>query len=282
MAGKRQVQDPPRTPPTVTPDVALNLIRTRIVKAHEVLEQPSLTNNDHAIWKNTTRDVLVRAFGSDSPNVAAVIERPHLGGYPMNAGDEWWSNKRKEILRNQVGLLGSCIEQLETDIAVSHSNSIPHQKSELGASTTAFLVHGRDDGKKSEVARLLQRLGIEVVILHEQANTGRTLIEKFEAHASTAQFAVVLLTADDVGGLAGASPSELQSRARQNVILELGYFFGKLGRGRVCALYEKEVELPSDIHGIAFVQLDDGGAWQFQLARELKNVGFQFDSNVLL
>jgi predicted nucleotide-binding protein len=99
---------------------------------------------------------------------------------------------------------------------------------------------------KESVARFLEKLDLRPIILHEQPNKGRTVIEKFEAHSDVG-FAVVLLTPDDVGGLA-SSPDKLSRRARQNVILELGYFIGKLGRAKVCALYKEGVEIPSDIH----------------------------------
>jgi predicted nucleotide-binding protein len=86
------------------------------------------------------------------------------------------------------------------------------------------------------------------IVLHEQASRGKTVIEQFEAHADV-EFAVVLLTGNDVGA-AKSEPAKLQPRARQNVILELGCFTGRIGRDRVCALYENGVELPSDYDGV--------------------------------
>src|SRR5690606_12147790 len=83
-----------------------------------------------------------------------------------------------------------------------------------------FIVHGHDDGAREAVARFLERIGLEAVILHEQANQGRTIIEKVVAHSDVG-FAVVLLTPDDEGCAKGGKP---EPRARQNVLLELGYF----------------------------------------------------------
>jgi predicted nucleotide-binding protein len=147
-----------------------------------------------------------------------------------------------------------------------------------------FIVHGRDDERKLSVARLLERTGPHrVTILHEQPNRGRTLIEKFEDNAAASDYAVILLTADDVGGLrpdTDAEPS-LSSRARQNVVFEMGFFAGALGRTNVCVLYEDGVELPSDIAGVAYVPLDAGGAWQSKLLLELRSVGFEYDLNKL-
>jgi predicted nucleotide-binding protein len=144
------------------------------------------------------------------------------------------------------------------------------------ASRRVFIVHGHEEAAKEKVARLVERLGLEAIILHEQPNKGRTIIEKFTDHADVS-FAIVLMTADDVGGVKGMSSQELKPRARQNVVLELGYFLGRLGRGRVCAVFDTEVEMPSDYAGVLFLPLDDGGAWRSQLAKEMKAAGIPID-----
>ena len=110
-----------------------------------------------------------------------------------------------------------------------------------------------------------------IVVLHEQANAGRTLLKKFEAHASSAAYAVVLLTPDD---RSGARDQDHQlARARQNVIFELGFFFGRLGRNRVAVLLAPGVEQPSDIAGLVYIAVDNGGSWKYALARELEAGG---------
>ena len=116
------------------------------------------------------------------------------------------------------------------------------------------------------------------IILHEQPNEGRTVIEKFEDHANVG-FAVILLTPDDEGRLrAGTRDSgALNPRARQNVLLELGFFLGKLGRERTCAITKGEVEIPSDYKGVVLTVMDDAGAWKKELARELKTAGMDLD-----
>ena len=127
------------------------------------------------------------------------------------------------------------------------------------------------------VARFLEKLRLDPIILHEQPSMGRTVIEKFEAHADVG-FAVVLLTPDDMGGL--ASGGEVKPRARQNVILELGYFIGSLGRAKVCALYVEGVEIPSDIHGVLYVSYDAAGGWRLKLASEIRAAGLPVDMNL--
>ena len=135
-------------------------------------------------------------------------------------------------------------------------------------SKKVFVVHGRDDQTKSRVARFLEILGLTPVILHEQSNQGRTIIEKFEQHADVS-FAVVLLTPDDVGGLRSGQTT-LERRPRQNVIFEMGYFIGRLGRSRVCAITKGEVEIPSDYSGVLYIELDNSEEWQAALGKELR------------
>lgn len=144
-----------------------------------------------------------------------------------------------------------------------------------------FVVHGRDDGTRQAVARVIEQLGLDAVLLDEQPNQGRTVIKKFEEEAGEVGFAVVLLTPDDEGRLRGEN-NELSPRARQNVVFELGYFAASLGRNRVCALRKNDVEIPSDYQGVIYIPMDDAGGWRFQLARELQAAGFEADANRLL
>lgn len=140
-----------------------------------------------------------------------------------------------------------------------------------------FIVHGHDDATKETVARFIEKLGLRAVVLHEQPNSGKTIIEKFEAH-SNVSFAVVLLTPDDIGA-SSADSENLRPRARQNVILELGFFLGKIGRDKVCVLYKEGVEIPSDYQGVLYTVYDSRGAWRPKLADELKHAGFAVDLN---
>jgi predicted nucleotide-binding protein len=147
--------------------------------------------------------------------------------------------------------------------------------SEPKAKRRVLVVHGRNHEVRERVARFLMKLDLEPVLLDEQPALGRTLIEKLESQAGLS-FAVVILTGDDVGALA-ADADRLHSRARQNVIFELGFSVGRLGRERVCTLYEERVELPSDVHGVEYTPIDAAGAWRAKLARELYEAGFRFD-----
>lgn len=141
-----------------------------------------------------------------------------------------------------------------------------------------FIVHGHDDGARETVARFLERIGLEAVILHEQANQGRTIIEKVVANSDVG-FAVVLLTPDDEGCVKGGTP---EPRARQNVLLELGYFIGRLGRDKVCALKRGTLEIPSDFAGVVWETMDSNGGWKQALARELEAAGHSIDWNKVM
>ena len=138
-----------------------------------------------------------------------------------------------------------------------------------------FVIHGHDHGLRDMVARFLEGLGLEAVILQEQPDEGRTVIEKFEQHAQC-DFAVALFTPDDVGGL---HDDDLQPRARQNVIFEFGYFIGKFGRDRVRALVKGDPDIPTDYSGVLYIPLGESDSWKFQLLREMKSAGFDIDAN---
>jgi hypothetical protein len=140
-----------------------------------------------------------------------------------------------------------------------------------------FLVHGRDETSKQQIARFLEKLGLNPIILHEQPSAGKTIIEKFEEYAGRARFAVVLLTPDDVGG--PSDGSKTQPRARQNVIFELGFFVAALGRANVAALYKGGLEIPSDYGSVVYTELDDRDGWKLQLAKEIKAAGIDVDLN---
>lgn len=141
-----------------------------------------------------------------------------------------------------------------------------------------FVVHGHDLATARDVARALERVTRrDVVILHEQANRGATIIEKFEEHATNAAFAVIVLTADDLGR--AKSSRDERPRGRQNVIFEMGFFFGHLGRRRVMVLLDPDVEEPSDVQGIVYEPLDAAGRWKTALLRELSIAGIDADAS---
>ena len=275
MARRRNTQAESR-PPTVAPHEGAQLLIKQLDSGKELLSSGTFPEEAYSRWETLTRNYLEMAFGSDSANVRSVMDIGKYGGFPMDAGEAWWARHRAESLNEQLAILDGLIELLMTEAELQSSRTISNDPQELGH--RIFVVHGHNDAVLHGVARFMERLGQEIVILREQPNQGRTIIEKFEEYSDVG-FAVVLLTPDDVGGKAGQAAEELQGRARQNVIFELGYFIGKLGRRRVCALYLPEVEVPSDYSGVLFILLDDSGGWRLSLAKELKAAGLAVDMN---
>jgi predicted nucleotide-binding protein len=182
-----------------------------------------------------------------------------------------------ERQRRAVVLLEQAIKGPEEEIAYrgEQSSQAAEIASQSHPNNKVFLVHGRDDAAKNAVALFLRAIGLNPIILHQRPNGGRHLLTKFREEAEGAGFAVVLMTADDEGGLAGAT--DRWPRARQNVVFELGFFIGKLGPANVAALVKGDVEKPSDFDGIAYIPFDASNHWKTDLARELQHAKVPFD-----
>jgi predicted nucleotide-binding protein len=142
---------------------------------------------------------------------------------------------------------------------------------------SVFIVHGHDDLAKTEVARFLEKLKLNAIILHEQASSGSTIIEKIEKHTNVG-FGIVLYTPCDVGAKSG-NENNLKSRARQNVVFEHGFLIGKIGRKKVCALVKGDLEIPKDISDVVYVKMDN--SWKLQVAKELRESGYEIDMNLI-
>ncbi|MFM0512072.1 TIR domain-containing protein [Paraburkholderia sp. RL17-373-BIF-A] len=231
------------------------------------------------------RDTLERSFGYNTPRYnrfdgAGRLYEPMrpVGIFRRRSALE--ALLREEVRENIVralGLLQSAQASLRADLAdAMHQRPLPSSGKPL--SRRVFVAHGRDGDARERVASFLRKLSFEPIILHEQADLGRTVIEKVEAYGDV-DFAVVLLTPDDQGCTKG---EKLEPRARQNVLLELGYFLGHLGRHRVCALKRGELQIPSDFAGVVWKNMDDGNGWHLELARELKAAGHEVDVNKAL
>lgn len=145
-----------------------------------------------------------------------------------------------------------------------------------------FIVHGHDNEMKANVARVIEKLGLDPIILHEQPNMGRTIIEKFQSHSQNVSFAIILISPDDKGCKSDLFPKAVKYRARQNVILELGYFIGTLGREKVFVLAKtpEELEIPSDILAVLYTPYKNG--WEKELVKEMKACNIDVDMNKLV
>ena len=262
-------------------------LRAQRIDSYDELDKVGLEANN---WSKYNTNLLIVLFDTpipvdeytnfnysrltydDADNI--LIENPHVSDIREYRVNEYQADMEDSInsLMEIYERLELCYEPSDTLQRTSDADEIS-DTSQPAFGDKVFIVHGRDDGAKETVARFIESLGIEATILHEQPSGGRTIIEKIERYSGDACFAIVLFTPDDVGALRNEAEDEHNPRARQNVVFELGYFMGKLGRERVCPLFKGEVENPSDIDGIVYVTMDDAGAWRQQLRQEMEYAG---------
>ena len=284
MAAKKSADQPAERAFLAKPrDEVISRIRERIDAGRQLLDAEIASRDDferlrerYYTWDDVNRRLLEQLFTTPAIRDQYAAFHGAVFFADQTLGDEI-RDLQKDI-RDHVRRLESVIEQAAViDEAPSSASTPAVARAEVLADT--FIVHGRDEQRRKDVAAFLHRLtGREPIVLHEMPNSGRTLMEKFEANASTTAFAVIIATADDEGGL--LDEAERNARARQNVIFEFGYFCGAIGRKRVCLLYEDGVELPSDLAGVVYESFD--GPWQTRLAREMDAAGMEIDAKVLL
>lgn len=233
-------------------------------------------------WKQNVQSALRRMFGEDSPQLEQfnnVRYSPMVFG---GGSDTPFRRAFASGISNAQGILRAAVreyEDYEMPEAAPKSSRVEPVIAGSTHSRDVFLVHGHDEAMRETVIRFLERLDLNPIVLQERPSGGKTVIEKFEDAANVA-FAIVLLSPDDVGNVASKS-DELLARARQNAILELGFFVALLGRPNVCPLVKGDLDLPSDIHGIVYVPFE-GESWKLKLARELKHAGLEIDVQKML
>ena len=268
------------TPSLIDPKKGIELLNRQKEKLLAISKQTPIDMSAHDAWSNTTESCLIKIFGPESNNISEVIHASGGEGlsFGMDPSDRGEYNREK--IGNQLKMIDSCIEQLAIAIELDLQEEVVPNNPGVELGNKVFIVHGHNHVIKESVTLLLTRLKLHPIILHEQPNRGRTIIEKFTDY-SDVRFAVVILSADDVGAEKTKKES-LKLRTRQNVVLELGFFLGKLGRANVCPLYEAGVEIPSDYDGVVYLPLDKEGKWKFDLLKELKAAGFEVDANKIL
>ena len=247
----------------------------------ELMSMPR-SSQEFTKWHRNTRISIEYTFGEDSQYSRTFNSIEYSPGIVINGiPNQPFQEAYLGGLKYAESILESMLEEIEEywddDVQARAANGQP-STSEPITTNRVFVVHGRDEAAKHTLARYLGDLGLEPVILQEQPSQGRTIIEKFEEESQTVGFAVVLGTPDDIGALA-IDKDNLRPRMRQNVVLELGYFAGKLGRKRVCVLLKPDVERPSDYDGVIYIPLDDFGGWRTELDSELKAAGLQIGAS---
>ena len=225
-----------------------------------------------SLFSNSTMADRCWIFNDYTPSINAWL---HGGDLTVEEEFQQLVTKFRKRMNDQINDLEGIHDELDL-IPEQHSGSSDQDTTK---GNKVFIVHGRDLNAAEVIARAVEKLGLEAVILHEKPDEGKTIIEKLEARAKNASFAIVLLTPDDVGNLKDKADLGSNPRARQNVIFELGYFIGKLGRKQVRSIYKGEVESPSDIDGILYVKMDESGAWRQKLTQEMKSAGLPIDES---
>jgi len=235
-------------------------------------------------------DTLVEIFGADTVEynrfrIGSLDKAPISFYQEVSLGKVIEGYKRG--IAEAISTLETIVQLFNEKLADGEAEATPVSSQSGGETVTAkrmdknkvFIVHGRDDQAKLSAARFIEKLGLTAIILHEQANGGKTIIEKIEEHTNVG-FALVLYTPCDVGGLANDQSQSL--RARQNVVFEHGYLVAKLSRSNVCALVKGKVEVPSDINGVVYVPFDEANAWHIAVAKELRSAGYGIDMNKVI
>ena len=228
-------------------------------------------------WQRDTEVAISNAFGQSSDQVekfrnirffSTIVVGPRSDLLHQQAYDSG--------LKSTDALLQSLIDEVDEYWDDDSEPLLPESRDSRQSNTNrVFIIHGRDYGTRTAVTGFLRELGLEPVVLQDQASQGQTVIEKFERWAGV-DFAIALLTPDDVGG---PQDDNLQPRARQNAILELGYFMGKYGRDRVCALVRGTPEIPSDYSRVVYITFNESESWKIGLFKALKSAGFDIDAN---
>ena len=243
--------------------------------------------NDWKGWKNKSEVVVRQIFGNGSTihnKFTAVKYSPGM----YTAGTDFGPYRQGGV-RSACSVIEAGILELEladefgvppAAVGAIADKSETARLVDDSVRQDVFIVHGHDEATKLKTSEFLKDLVKRTpIILHKQPNKGRTLIEKFEESAETAAYAVVLATADDVGR--ANKDDNLSPRARQNVVFEMGFFIGAIGRGRVAVLYDEGIEEVGDMKGIVYIALDTAGAWRSQLAKEVGASGIPVDWSAL-
>ncbi|MFI5221309.1 MAG: TIR domain-containing protein [Bacteroidia bacterium] len=242
-------------------------LQNRQVTAFPQLEE---LQKDFATWDDFNEELLRRSFNKTDNEYFTDYNRctQWLGLDDVmhrrdTSSGEYKLNHEKKKINSAVINLERLVEKLP--LIDEDENIQSYTTTDKTFTNKCFVVHGHDEARKYEIARFIENdLRKRTIILHEQPNKGRTIIEKFEDY-SKVDFAVALWTADDEGK--SKTETDSKDRARQNVIFETGFFIGAIGRQNVIVLFEDGVEIPSDYSGVIFIRL--AGNWKDDLRKEV-------------
>lgn len=271
----------------VSKQKALELLKKRIEELDSL--PPRTADNDDLsefiTWKTNTTSTINNIF-NDSKYLDFKKISYSLSMWSSGMADSVYIDAHNDGLKKAKSFLSAYIKEIEDfweddNIVVTQQPkkiikqpTLPQAIKEK--SKDIFIVHGHDDGLVAKVQLFLNKIGLNGIVLHEQANLGKVILEKLEYYTNV-DFAIVLYTPCDLGK--AKEDEELKARARQNVVFEHGYLMGKLGRKNVTFLVDAEIETPGDISGAVYSSVSNH--WQFEILKELKAVGYNVDANNL-
>lgn len=240
-------------------------------------------------WYQSSKKIVLKYLKSDLEQFEYYYQKADAESITrlLQLNFKVWNNNKREIIKRfekgfsiQRNILSS-IKFLEISESLTSESISSNENIEYN--NKVFIVHGHDEEMKHNIENIIKRLELEPIILHQQPNEGRTIIEKFAKYSKVGS-AIILLSPDDKCKDSEKQGRYYKLRARQNVIFEMGFFIGKLGRERVIILYKEEgdFEFPSDYQGVLYLPYDSKGSWKLDLVKELKSLGYSVDANLLV
>lgn len=245
---------------------------SRLIETLEKLNyHDNIIDNEYMKWNEKALRIFDNIFGKNSKQAYKYVEIQFecMNSYGDCTHIETF-NHAKKAMKSLLEVFIEEIEEWDEHINAFNKDSLIEIDK-----TKIFIVHGHDNGLKQEVARFIEKLGLTPIILHEQPNAGKTIIEKIESFTDVG-FGIVLYTECDQGAKKG---EDLKARARQNVVFEHGFLIAKLGRENVSHLATPNIEMPNDISGTIYV---DNNNWKQDIFKELKYAGYDIDANDMI
>ena len=244
----------------------------------KTIDDFEMIKKEYSLWHDYNLELLKQSFNEPYNEYRKEYDEIHSLGYFFIVGTTSLAQEIKDFVdkfNSKVDSLKKLAQKIDLlKSSLVEFEDIKDKKTEFDK-LNVFIVHGHDDLAKMETAKFIEQLGLIPIILHEQASSGFTIIEKIENYSNVG-FGVVLYTPCDLGAKKG-NETELKLRARQNVVFEHGFLIGKIGRKNVVALVKGDVETPNDISGVVYISMNNN--WKLDLAKELRNTGFQVDMN---
>ncbi len=255
-----------------------NRLRGEVVHAYEG-RGTSFGDERFNAWRRKFSQFLSENLPAQASVLNEKLTHNALSFNPRDSDVEAFWKKDGETMDSYIDSLILDIENGEYEIAQPPPRATLVDQADTKDTSKVFIVHGHNGEAKERTARFVEKLGFEAIILHEQPNQGRTIIEKIEDYSNVG-FGIVLYTPDDLGNVRSeATNGKLRQRARQNVVFEHGYLMAKIGRKNVAALVTDDIELPNDISGVVYISDKE---WQVDIAKEMKASGYDVDFNAIL